>query len=189
MMAGGDDGTDKAARVLARRPTIRPRAVTPPRSATATPTPTATATKKLPPMRLPSPRVRATEAERAASRSVLLLVADASDQFEVARLHDHHDDRANGADRPAWRAPRTMALAASTVMVLAAAAVVVAWASGRPTEQLQTSASSTRTAPTSTAVVIALPSRVPAVATSDEPAAPSIPVFDVKSLPPAPRRK
>jgi hypothetical protein len=119
MMVGGDDGTDKAARTLARRPTIRARAVTPPRTATPTPTPT----WKLPPVRPPSPRGRATEAVGAAARPVLLLVADASDQFEVARLHD---DRASSAFRPAK---------------------------------------------------------------ADERAASSIPVFDVKSLPPAPRRK
>lgn len=82
-----------------------------------------------------------------------------------------------------------MALAASTVTVLAAAAVVLVWASGRPTEQLQTSALSARAASTSTANAIALPARVPAAAKADEPAAQPIPVFDVKSLPPAPRRK
>ncbi len=180
MMAGGDDGTDKAARTLARRPTIRPRAVTPPRTTlarTTTPAPT----WKLPPVRLPSPRVSATEAARAAARPVLLLVADASDHFEVARLHD---DRASGALRPAWRAPRTTALAAATMMVLLAAAVVVGVsASGRPTAQVRASASSS-------ALSSALPARIAtAAARAEQPAAPQIPVFDVKSLPPAPRRK
>ncbi len=191
MMAAGGDGTNKPVRTLARRPTIRPRAVTPPRSATSAPTPT----WRLPPVRLPSPRVPSPprEAARADARPVLLLVADASDQLEVARLHD---EAPGGAVRAARRAPRAMALAASTVMVLAAvvvvvvAWVVVAWASGRPTEPLQTSAMSTRTAPTSIVITNALPARVPAAAAkADESAARSIPVFDVKSLPPAPRGK
>ena len=188
MMAGGDDGTDKGARVLARRPTIRPRAVTPPRTAAVTSRAAAPVTKAqtwtLPPVRLPSPRVRATESAtaHAATRPVLLLVADASDQFEVAR---RHDDEGIGAARRAWRAPRTMALAALTMLVLAAAGVVVVWASARPTEQLQTSALAVRATSTATSAAVSMP---PSVPKATQPAAPSIPVFDVKSLPPAPRR-
>ena len=86
-----------------------------------------------------------------------------------------------------------MAVAASTVMVavvVVVAWVVVAWASGRPTEPLKTSAMSTRTASTSIVITNALPARLPAAAAkADESAARSIPVFDVKSLPPAPRGK
>jgi hypothetical protein len=50
---------------------------------------------------------------------------------------------------------------------------------------------SARTSSTSTAnaIPIALSARVPAGAKAEQPVGPSIPVFDVKSLPPAPRRK
>lgn len=185
MMAGGNDGTDKAARTLARRPTIRPRAVTPPRTP-APPTATAPVTKTpawtLPPVRLPSPRV--TEASRmlsAAARPALLLVADASDQFEIALRHDDHVTAS--ALRTTWRAPRTTALAAVTVVLLAVAAVVVVWASARPNEQLQTSAVPAR----ATSTAIAPATHAAAVTKTEEPTAPSIPVFDVKSLPPASR--
>jgi hypothetical protein len=175
MIAGGDDGTEKAARVLARRPTIRPRPVTPPRTAT----PTATRAWKLPPVRLPSPRI--TEA-RAATRPVLLLVADASDQFEIALRHDERTAEA----RRNWRAPRTIALATASVVVLAVAAGLVGWASARPSEQLATSTVSARAPATATAV--ATPRALPP-AKAAEPAAPAIPLVDVKSLPPAPRGK
>jgi hypothetical protein len=185
MIAGGDDGTDKAARVLARRPTIRPRPVTPPRTATATTamssTPATPAPRawRLPPVRLPSPRITARAQAGAATRPVLLLVADASDQFEIALRHD----AGAGEGRRMWRAPRIIALAAASVVVLAAAVVLVVWASARPSEQLATSAVSARAATIATAAT-ALPA-----AKAAEPAAPEIPLVDVKSLPPAPRRR
>jgi len=181
MIAGGDDGTEKAARVLARRPTIRPRPVTPPRTAT-------TPTWRLPPVRLPSPRI--TEA-RAAARPVLLLVADASDQFEIALRHESSTAEAS---RPTWRSPRTIAVVAASVVVLAVAVVVVVWASARPSEQLHTKAVPARAAAIATATARTTPTSAPApqaapAAKPAEAASPVIPLVDVKSLPPAPRSK
>ena len=179
MIAGGEDGTEKAARVLARRPTIRPRAVTPPRTAPAP-------TWRLPPVRLPPPRL--TDA-RAAARPVLLVVADASDQFEIAL---RHESTSAETSRPMWRSPRTIAVVAASVVVLAVAAFVAVWASARPSEQLQTSAVPARAAAIATArpTPTSMPAThgVPAEKAA-EAASPIIPLFDVKSLPSAPRSK
>jgi hypothetical protein len=181
-IAGGDDGTEKAARVLARRPTIRPRPVTPPRTAAATPAaPAAARVWTLPPVRLPSPRIHTRAQASTAMRPVLLLVADASDQFEIAL---RHDERAAAARRN-WRGSRTIALATASLVVLAVAAGLVGWASARPSEQLQTSAVAARSASQTRAT--AMPTVLPA-AKAAEPALPVIPLVDVKSLPPAPRR-
>ena len=185
MIAGGDDGSEKAGRVLARRPTIRPRPVTPPRSATTTPAPVAKGlTWKLPPVRLPSPRIA--EA-RAAARPVLLLVADASDQFEIARGHESSGAPSSGLrGRSPWSIANVAIVVAVSAVVLVVAALAATWASSRPSEQLQTSAASPRaTARATTAPAMqSPPAAMPAPAAS-----PDIPVVDVKSLPPAPRSR
>lgn len=189
MIAGGGDGTEKAARVLARRPTIRPRPVTPPRAAPANATASnparATApTWRLPPVRLPSPRIA--EA-RAAARPVLLLVADASDQFEIALRHESTQAETR---RPLWGSPRTLAVVTAAAVVLAVAALAVGWASARPGDRPPTSVTPARVAVIATAKPT--PTSVPATQAPQVVAqvVPQvIPLVDVKSLPPARRPK
>jgi ribonuclease E len=179
MMAGGNDGTDSTPRVLVRRPTIRPRPVTPPRSANAATTATApapTPTWKLPPVRLPSPRPLFAEA-RADVRPVLLLVADASDQFDIARRHARPSAVTSA---PRHRFPRTVAMVAAGALVMLAVAAALAVA-GRPEAVAQATPASPAS-PATPATPATEP--LPAVTTA-APTSPLIPLVDVKSLPPA----
>ena len=187
MMAGGNDGTDSTARVLVRRPTIRPRPVTPPRSAEVGGRPDGAATTsnappptwKLPPVRLPAPRPRLTESP-AEERPVLLLVADASDQFEIARRHDRSVDVTSAPRRPSLRIVALVAAAALVVLAVAGALAIT----GRPAQATQATSPRQGTQPTQA------PQAAQGAAASKPAPAPSatspvIPVVDVKSLPSA----
>ena len=188
MIADGDEGTDKAPRVVARRPAIRPRPVTPPRSAQATaPGTTMTAqptpTWRLPPVRIPSPRIRVSEA-REAERPVLLLVADASDQFELALLHE------SAETRPV-RGTRTIAIAlaiaaAGVAILVGAVALSLAFVRPSPSFRATTPARAAGAGTGTKTGAAAAPATATTTATAESvAAAPVIPVFDVKSLPTA----
>jgi len=189
MADGGSSGTQRAARMVARRPAIRPRAVTPPRSAEGA-RPASTTAHKLPPVRTPAPRrhVEGAAAERReAERPVLLLVADASDQFDIALRHESASAIATAqraTEREARRLPRSVLVAAAiaaSIVVVIVAALVTSRVTAEPTftpmpSTAVTTATAITTAPKTTAVPVAPASDV---------ASPSIPVVDVKSLPPA----
>ena len=166
MMAGGKDGVVKVAGA-ARRPSIRPKPVTPPR-ADARLTPTWT----LPPVRTPAPRV--------AKRPVLVLV----DQDET------FDDVACAVNvlqtAPWWQQPRSIALVVASVLAAAFATTAVVWTAiaRRDAETFDDRAVSTTTI-SSASLTIEKPLAPPVAPRQHEV---TVPVVDVNSLPAAPSR-
>jgi len=168
MMAGGNERVVKVAGT-ARRPSIRPKPVTPPRTATPL---HHTGTWTLPPVRTPAPHV--------AKRPVLTLVGP-----------DESLDAVLSGGLPSlvtvawWRQPRAVALVVASVLVAAFATTAVVWtASARRDAAEATEAVGTTTLASAS---LSLPAP-PAAPASDAPVAPAIPVVDVNSLPSVPGR-
>ncbi len=171
MISGGSDRVNHVAGV-ARRPSIRPKPVTPPRASLA-PTPTWT----LPPVRPPEPRV--------AKRPILMLV-EQDDRDEVV------------ADLPslvvpprarAWRQPRTLALAIASVLAAVFATTAGVWtASARRDAAEATQAVGTTTLASASLAMPAAPVAAASTNAAATPASPAVPVVDVNSLPSVPNR-
>jgi hypothetical protein len=183
MMAGGGDGVVTTNRTV-RRPSIRPRAISAPRTAPATTaaTPARTRTGSLPPVRLPARRVVAS-----APRPVLaLLDADEShDSLVVQASHVSHAPHAGAiATTPRWRQPRSLAAMAASV-VIASATFLGLWSMRAPAASAHDAQRAHGQSLTTTAATVALGARDArdargARAQND---APFVPVVDVKSLP------
>jgi hypothetical protein len=171
MMAGGDDGVVRTAR--ARRPSIRPKSVTPPRAAS----PSHTGTWTLPPVRTPAPRA-------VRPRPVLMLIADETEgAVEVpARAEEAPPDVS-----PSWlarRQPGAIALAVASVLAAAFVTTAVVWTAIERRDAAEAALSSASTTTLSSAPA-AISTSKPAPASAS---VPSLPVVDVNSLPPAPNR-
>ena len=165
MMAGGSDRVVKAAAV--RRPSIRPKPVTPPRAAAPA---RAAATWTLPPVRTPE--------VRAPKRPVLALVGPDESLDDVAT------DLPSFASAPSpspWLPPRSVALAVAAVLAAAFATTAIVWtAIARRDAAEVTEAVGTTTLASASLPLTASP------ALTAEPDRPAIPVVDVNSLPSAP---
>ena len=166
MMAGRNDGVVKVAGAP-RRPSIRPKAVTPPRAdAPLTLTPTWT----LPSVRTPEPRV--------AKRPHLVLLDQDETFDEIASELP--------ALRPAawWNQPRSVALAVASVLAAAFATSAVVWTAmaRRDLDEASVAVSTT----TISSASLSLTSPLSVTAPLSAPAA--IPVVDVNSLPSVPNR-
>ena len=172
MISGGSEREVKMAGV-ARRPSIRPRPVTPPRVSLVT-TPTWT----LPPVRTPQPRI--------AKRLVLELVdPDESTYPSVTQVPS-----LVVAPSPFWKQPRTLALAVAAVLAAALTTIAVVWtASARREVAEATEAVGTTTlASASLAMPVVPVASPPSAKARVAPASPAIPVVDVNSLPSVPGR-
>ena len=169
MMAGGKDGVVKVTGV-ARRPSIRPKPVTPPRAGAPSPRTRLTPTWTLPPVRTPAPRV--------ASRPVLALVE-----------HDETNDDVPSvlpADRVAtwWRQPRPVALVVASVLAAAFATTAIVWMAIARRDAAEASVAVSTTTISSASLAIEPPVDSPELAPGQHDSA--LPVVDVNSLPAAP---
>ena len=158
MIAGGDDGMKAGMRVV-RRPTIRPRPITPARAAST-----------LPPARLPTPR--------APRRPVLLIVDE--DESEALSL----PATAQPAGRASfWSRRRIVAVTGALVVLVAVAAMV-----GAQLASLRAMPVAVSTTETTGVAIVTRTTPAPTVRTpAARPEEPAVPVFDVNSLPAAPR--
>lgn len=172
MISGGRERVVKVAGV-ARRPSIRPKPVTPPRASLA-PTPTWT----LPPVRTPQPRI--------GKRRVLELVdQDDSVDQSVPELPS-----LSVAPRPRWNLPRTLAFAVAAVLAASLTTAAVVWtASARRDAAEATEAVGTTTLVSASLAVPVVPVAPPPNANAGvAPSSPAIPVVDVNELPSVPGR-
>lgn len=170
MISGGNDGVVKVAGA-ARRPSIRPKPVTPPRAQSPL---QQTGTWKLPPVRTPAPHAVV------AKRPVLALV----EQEEEVAI-----EPASLALVAWWRQPRTVALVAASVLAAAFATTAVVWTASARRDAAEAAeaieAVGTTTLASASLSLSSPPLPAPPATITTEPA---IPVVDVNSLPPAPSR-
>lgn len=178
MMSGGNDGVVKVA-AAARRPAIRPKPVTPPRTASPL---HHTGTWTLPPVRTPAPHPVAVK------RPVLALVEQVEQQAEEAAL----------APAPLeviawWRQPRTVGLVAASVLACTFTTTAVVWTASARREAAEAAEAIEAVGTTTLASASLSLSAPPATTTTTTPTTPratepAIPEVDVNSLPPAPSR-
>ena len=172
MISGGRERVVKVAGV-ARRPSIRPKPVTPARASLA-PTPTWT----LPPARTPQPRI--------GKRLVLVLV----DQDDGVDQSVHELPSLAVAQRPRWKLARTLAFAVAAVLAASFTTAAVVWtASARRDAAETTEAVGTTTLASASLAIPGVPVAPPPNANASvAPASPPIPVVDVNELPSVPGR-
>jgi hypothetical protein len=177
MMAGGKDGVKVAS--SARRPSIRPKAVTPPRAGASSHVTLAahdTPTRRLPPVRTPEPRI--------AKRRVLVLVDQDDTIDEVASqlpalvMAPH--------ESAWWKQPRSVALVVVSVLAAAFTTTAVVWTALARRDAAEASVAVSTTTISSASLTL----EAPLVPTLAEPRRhdSAIPVVDVNSLPAAPSR-
>ena len=109
MISGGRERVVKVAGV-ARRPSIRPKPVTPPRASLAL-TPTWT----LPPVRTPEPRI---------GKRLVLELVDQDDSMEQSVTEPAS---LAVAPQPFWKLPRTLAFAVAAVLAASFTTAAVVW--------------------------------------------------------------
>lgn len=172
MISGGSERVVKVAGVT-RRPSIRPKPVTPPRASLV---PTPTPTWRLPPVRTPELRV--------AKRPTLVLVEqdDTVDELVTPSLVIAPSARS-------WKQPRTLALAVAAVLAAAFTTTAVVWtASARRDAAEATEAVGTTTLASASLSMPVAPAAPPTANAGEAPSSPAIPVVDVNSLPSVPGR-
>jgi hypothetical protein len=177
MISGGSERVVKVSGVT-RRPSIRPKPVTPPRSSLA-PTPTPTPTWRLPPVRAPEPRV--------ARRPTLVLVEEDESVEELVMPAPFALPSARSRMQP-----RTLGLAVAAVLAAAFTTAAVVWTASarRDAAEAKEVVSTTTLASASLSMPVApaAPPRAKAAAAPSSSPRPAIPVVDVNSLPSVPGR-
>jgi hypothetical protein len=178
MIEGGSDRMGDASAVktagVSRRPSIRPKPVTPPRSAAPL---HQTGTWTLPPVRTPAPRTVV------AKRPVLVLVEQDESTRDVASM------LSPGVEGIAWwRQPRAVALVVASVLVAGFATTAIVWtASARRDAAEGTEAVGTTTLASASLASPVAP-RAPPVLVAPSVGQPAILEVDVNRLPSAPSR-
>lgn len=193
MMSGGesDAATPRMVKVAnvareRRAPAIRPKAITPPRSATPTPL-HHTGTWLLPPVRTPLPRAVA------AKRPVLLLVDQDESVPDVASVASPSGSSPSPAAvvvAPWWTEPRSVALVVASVLVAALTTTAVVWTASarRDAAEAATESVGTTTLASASLVLPAPPASATPAAAPPREGDPAIPEVDVNRLPSAPNR-
>ncbi len=171
MISGGNDSVVKVAGA-ARRPSIRPKAVTPPR--TASPDPLRTPTWTLPPVRTPAPRI--------AKRPILELVDQDDSESELVA-----PPPSSLVLAPWWKQPRTIALVAASVLAAAFTTAAVVWTASARRDAAEAIEAVGTTTLASASLTLSAPPASPVLAPPAQ-VAPAIPVVDVNSLPSVPGR-